>query len=104
MNISENCVCLDNAIFSIFLSRVFFLQCLKKCHLLLIVRFGTCTCVHRLLKLFSVSFGVSKSQLKVRFSGVGATAVAVDHSAGSGAVLIRFSALAELMQCPGECT
>lgn len=104
INISENCVCLDNTVFSVFLSSVFFRQCLKKCHLLLIVRFGTGTRVHRLLELFSVSFGVSKSQLKVRFSGVEATPVAIDHSAWSEAVLIRFSVLAELMQCRGECT
>lgn len=40
---------------------------LRKYHLLLIVHFGTSACVHRLLQLFSVSFGYSTSQLKVHF-------------------------------------
>lgn len=47
--------------------RSILLQHLRKYHLLLVVHFGTSACVHRLLQLFSVSFGYSTSQSKVHF-------------------------------------
>lgn len=73
-------------------------QNLRKYHLLLIVHSGTSACVHRLLQLFSVSFGFSTSQLKVHFLAFRAAAALcfqnVQQSSGQ-----QLLCLSELMQC-----